>query len=67
MKKYTFAGVQEDVVGLSTEVVQQDVVVISRVLFKDAVLNGELFEMTELVDLLFPGVANPQALFPDIM
>ena len=67
LKKYNFAGVQADVVDLSMEVVQQDVVVITRVLFKDAVLNGELFTMTELVDLLFPGVANLQALFPDIM
>ena len=67
VKKYTFAGVQADVADLSTEVVQQDVVQITRVMFKDAVLNGELFAMKELVDLLFPGVANPQALFPEIM
>ena len=67
VKKYTFAGVQADVADLSTEVVQQDVVQITRVMFKDAVLNRELFAMKELVDLLFPGVANPQALFPEIM
>ena len=67
VKKYTFAGVQADVADLSTEVVQQDVVQITMIMFKDAVLNGELFAMKELVDLLFPGVANPQALFPDIM
>ena len=67
MKKYTFAGVQADVADLSTEVVQQDVVQITMIMFKDAVLNGEFFAMKELVDLLFPGVANPQALFPDIM
>ena len=66
-KKYVFSGVEADVVNLSIEVVQQDVVQIARVLFKDAILSKELFAMMELCQLLFPAVRNPEGLFPEIM
>ena len=66
-KKYVFSGVQADVVSLGMEVVQQDVVQIARVLFKDTVLSKELFAMMELCQLLFPAVGNPEGLFPEIM
>ena len=46
---------------------QQDVVQIARVLFKDAILSKKLFAMMELCRLLFPAVGNPEGLFPEIM
>ena len=40
---------------------------IARILFKDAILSKEFFGMPELVELLFPGLENPEALLSKIM
>ena len=57
----------ENIEKLSDHIVQMDVVAVVQVLFKDSVKNKTAFENEELMELLFPGVANPELLFEDFM
>ena len=66
-EKYIFRGMAENIEKLSDHIVQMDVVAVVQVLFKDSVKNKMAFENEELMELLFPGVANPELLFEDFM
>ena len=62
-EKYVYRGIVDNIEKLSDHVVQMDVVAVAQVLFKDSIENKTAFDNEDLMELLFPGVANPDLLF----
>ena len=65
--RYVFRGMDDKVEKLSEKVIQMDVVAVAQVLFGESIKDGTAFQNTDLMELLFPGVANPELLFEDTM
>ena len=62
-EKFICHDVTDSVENLSDLVVQYDVVLVMKVLFKDSISSKEFFEDNELTTLFFPGVADVKSLF----
>ena len=67
VERYVFRGMDDKVEKLSEKVIQMDVVAVAQVLFGESIKDGTAFRNADLMELLFPGVANPELLFDDIM
>ena len=62
-EKFICHDVTDSVENLSDLVVQYDVVLVMKVLFKDSISSKEFFEENELTTLFFSGVADVKSLF----
>ena len=58
---------EESVSKVSDMTVLSDAVSMAGVLFKESIENRKLFKDEGLMQLLFPGVTEPEDLFPNLM
>ena len=62
-ERFVFNGVSDAVENISDHVVQNDVLGVVKLLFKETVSSKEFFNDKELAKLLFPDVAHVEKLF----
>ena len=67
VEKYVSNGMEESVSKVSDMTVLSDAVSMAGVLFKESIENRKLFKDEGLMQLLFPGVTEPEDLFPNLM